>query len=188
MTRTIFRYLPVLISIMLTQACSNTRTTAPIPVENRSKATTVEDVEAGEVASSLPDVVKRPDRNEAGDSPETMRQTPVITALLDEAKLAEMNGNHQAESAIIERALRIEPKNPLLWNRLAAARMREGKWQQALNMARRSNSLAAGNYLLQLENWEIILQVKIKVDDRQGITEAEKVIRHLMTIVRFGEG
>ena len=40
----------------------------------------------------------------------------------------------------LERALRIEPRNPSLWHELAGVRLLEGHYEQADSLAQRSNS------------------------------------------------
>ena len=50
--------------------------------------------------------------------------------------------NYPAAAASIERALRIEPGNPLLWIELGKVRYAEGNHVQAENMGRRAASLS----------------------------------------------
>ncbi|NIO84261.1 MAG: tetratricopeptide repeat protein, partial [Candidatus Aminicenantes bacterium] len=82
-------------------------------------------------------------------------------------------------SATIERALRIEPKNPLLWQRLGYLHLQNHRWQQAIAMAQKSNTLAGGNRQLMVTNWKIIARAKNKIGDEQGAKEAEKIIQTL---------
>ncbi|MEJ2154345.1 MAG: tetratricopeptide repeat protein [Desulfobacteraceae bacterium] len=46
--------------------------------------------------------------------------------------------------ANLERAVRIEPRNPLLWQELARVQLEQGQYRQAENMAAKSNTLAGG--------------------------------------------
>ena len=169
------RYLATAFIILLLPACSTVKT-GPSAVEDRSRATGVEDL------GSAADLAKEKNRHAAGprDKNSTAGSgSPVIVALIGDAVRAEADGNRENAAATLERAIRIEPKNALLWNRLAGLRMRQGRWQQALNLARKSNSLAPGDYDLQLENWQLILQVKQKVKDGQGIRDAQQMIERL---------
>lgn len=50
--------------------------------------------------------------------------------------------NYSAAAASIERALRIEPANPLLWIELGKVRYAEGNHVQAENMGRKAISLS----------------------------------------------
>jgi tetratricopeptide (TPR) repeat protein len=104
---------------------------------------------------------------------------PAILALLDDAEQAEANGNAEAAAATLERALKIDQNNALIWNRLAGVHMRRGDLQQALVMARKSNTLATGDHSLQLENWFLILAIKQQTGDAAGVDEARRKIEEL---------
>lgn len=51
----------------------------------------------------------------------------------------------------MERALRIEPRNPYYWHTMAEIRLRQGKKEEAIQCCLKSNSLAFGNS--QLIRW-----------------------------------
>ena len=168
------RYLATVFVILLLPACSTVKP-GPSAVEDRSRAAGMEDIgTATDIAKENKGPATGP-----GVSSATGKASPAIVALMGEADRAETGGNRENAAATLERAIRIEPKNALLWNRLAGLRLRQGKWQQALNLARKSNSLAPGNYNLQLENWQLILEVKQKVRDVQGIRDAQQMIEQL---------
>ena len=167
---------------LLVSACSTTRN-APIPVENRSKSAVIQDAEGSTGLQPGPSDGSAVTSEDSMDSIQETESSPAIVALLEEANQAESEGDTASQIAILERAVRIEAKNAYLWNRLARANMRNGKWQQVLNMARRSNSLAGGNHQLQLDNWNLILQVKEKVNDKQGMLEAKEMIQKLRNLV-----
>ena len=80
----------------------------------------------------------------AGKAIDSQKET-VIASLINDAKQYSKKGKTEQAVATIERALRIEPKNALLWHQLAAARMQQQQWQQAIVMARKSNALAGAN-------------------------------------------
>lgn len=66
-------------------------------------------------------------------------------------------GDLNAASSSLERALRIEPNNPVLWNRLARVRLEQKQYEQATQMAKRSNSFAAADDAgLRRDNQDII--------------------------------
>lgn len=81
---------------------------------------------------------------------------PAVVALLDQAELQAQSGEGDQAAATLERALRIEPHNPWLWHRLAVLRLQQGRYQDAIELASRSNSLAAGDERLQNGNAEVI--------------------------------
>ena len=63
-------------------------------------------------------------------------------------------------AASLERALRIEPRNPRLWQELARVRLQQGDFAQAESMAARSNTWAGGDSTLRAENQRIIEQAR----------------------------
>jgi len=107
--------------------------------------------------------------------------SPAVVALLSDADKFVITGKNQEAVASIERAIRIEPKNPVLWHKLGQVRLQEGKWDQAIAMAKKSNVLAAGNRLLQSENWMIIAKAKEGQGDVAGATHAKDMAKQLRT-------
>ncbi|MFO1435970.1 MAG: tetratricopeptide repeat protein [Gammaproteobacteria bacterium] len=85
---------------------------------------------------------------------------PAVVALLDTAAAQANSGDADQAAATLERALRIEPKNPLLWHRLAVLRMQQGRYDQALELATRSNALANGDARLLQGNQQVIDQCR----------------------------
>ncbi len=63
--------------------------------------------------------------------------------------------NYPVAAASIERALRIEPGNPLLWIELGKVRYAEGNYVQAENMGRRAVSLSKAPQASS-SAWELI--------------------------------
>ncbi|MDK2846686.1 MAG: hypothetical protein PWP34_39 [Desulfuromonadales bacterium] len=95
-----------------------------------------------------------------------------VVALLGKARLQGEQGRLPEASASLERALRIEPRNPLLWQELARVRLAQGQYRQAENLAVKSNTLGYGNSVLCRENWRIIGQARTRLGDLQGAREA----------------
>lgn len=85
--------------------------------------------------------------------------TSAVESLLNDAKkYYEMKQFEQA-AALLERALRIEPRNPILWHNLAGIRLAQADWKRAANLATKSNTLAGNNNdykELRLRNWVIV--------------------------------
>jgi len=77
-------------------------------------------------------------------------------ALLDNALRHTESGNLEAAAATLERALRIEPRNPQLWYRLALIRLDQGQHKLAANLAAKSSSFAANNAVLINKNRDLI--------------------------------
>lgn len=81
---------------------------------------------------------------------------PAVIALLDDTDLMISQGDPGAAAVSVERALRLEPKNPWLWHRLAALKLAQGQWRQAGALAQKSNSLSAGRPALRRANADLI--------------------------------
>ena len=75
-------------------------------------------------------------------------------------------------AATLERALRIEPRNPRLWHELARVRLKQGEFTQAESVALRSSSWAGGDNALRAENWRLIAQAREARGDREGARAA----------------
>lgn len=108
--------------------------------------------------------------------------SPAVVALLDNAEKEIQVGRYDRAVASIERALRVEPQNALLWSKLASIRLAQRNWQQASVLAGRSNSLARNNHALQVQNWRIIAQSKAMLGDSAGAATARQ------KILQLGEG
>ncbi|HEY6093397.1 MAG TPA: tetratricopeptide repeat protein [Gallionellaceae bacterium] len=95
-----------------------------------------------------------------------------IVALLERAEGDSRAGQHEAAGALLERALRIEPRNPWLWHQLAQARLAQGQYAQAITLARKSNSFAAKQRRVQAENWQLIGNARVAQGDTAGAEQA----------------
>ena len=117
-----------------------------------------------EVPSEAPDKVIYP-------SPQT---SPAVVDLLNQARAATQQGQLQRAEILLERCVRIEPRNPSLWNYLAKLRLHQGHLQAAMNLAAKSNALAANNSKLKAANWRIIAHARYQNGDINGAKDAEQ--------------
>lgn len=117
-----------------------------------------------------------PAQTQAAPSPETpgpaqpLPSTPTPTpprpktlsaaskALVAQAQSQSAAGNDSLAAATIERALRIESDNPLLWLELAKIKQNEGNAPQAENLARKALSMATGDNKTQAAAWRLIAE------------------------------
>jgi predicted Zn-dependent protease len=114
-----------------------------------------------------------------GPAPAGVTGNPAVVALQDTAERQANAGQLDAAAASLERALRIESRNPVLWSNLALVRLEQGETQQAEYLAVKSNSLAPGNRDLQARNWQIVAQARRDRGDRAGARAAEQRARDL---------
>ena len=73
-----------------------------------------------------------------------------------------------------ERAIRIDPTNPDLWNLLARIQLNRSNFVQAEQLARKSNLLARGDRALQARNWRIISN---SLNERGQTEKAKKALQ-----------
>lgn len=132
-----FRALAVLAALLAASACvvqPPQRTPGPTPGPSEppvdTRPTPSPDVPVEPTPAPVPVPVPEPVLGAASASLVTAAQTQL------KAK------NYSAAAASIERALRIEPANPLLWIELGKVRYAEGSHVQAENMARKAVSLS----------------------------------------------
>jgi tetratricopeptide (TPR) repeat protein len=105
--------------------------------------------------------------------PSSSRQESVaIAGLMESARADSAAGRLANAAASLERALRIEPRNPRLWHELGRVRLRQGQFAQAESVAVRSNSWAADDAALRAENWRLIAESRTARGDHEGARDA----------------
>lgn len=97
-----------------------------------------------------------------------------VAGLMEGARAEAAAGRLASAAASLERALRIEPRNPRLWHELARVRLQQGEYAQAESVAARSNSWAGEDSALRAENWRLIAEAREARGDRAGAREARK--------------
>jgi len=95
----------------------------------------------------------------ASPSP-TARETTAVASLMESAHADAAAGRLPDAAATLERALRLEPRNPRLWQELARVRLAQRDYVQAEQLAQRSNSWAGSDSALRAENARIIEEAR----------------------------
>ena len=107
-------------------------------------------------------VVPVPDVAEPEPLPAPVIREPTLSAasqaLVKQAQIQMASNNYPVAASSIERALRIEPGNPLLWIELGKVRQAEGNYVQAENMARKAVSMAVNAPRTQSSAWALIAE------------------------------
>jgi Flp pilus assembly protein TadD len=78
------------------------------------------------------------------------------SALVNQARSSVTAGDYPGATATLERALRIEPANPLLWIELGQVHLRAGNPRLADSMARRAVTLAVGDPRTESAAWRLL--------------------------------
>ena len=106
-------------------------------------------------------------------------ETPAVASLIDNARLDSQAGRYSNAAASLERALRMEPRNPRLWQELSRVRLSQRDFAQAESCAQRSNSWAGSDTALRFQNWQLIAQARDARGDSAGakaaVDEAERL-------------
>ncbi len=97
-----------------------------------------------------------------------------VLALVTQARTDSSEAKYTTAAAGIERALRIEPRNPRLWQELARVRLAQGDPEQAEGLARRANTLAGGDRSLQAAGWRLISAARAARGDSDGAEAAAR--------------
>lgn len=98
---------------------------------------------------------------------------PAVVSLLNTASAQSRAGDQARAAATLERAIAIEPNNAWLWHRLADTRAKEGRLDQAVELAAKSNALATADRALQAQNWRLIAEVRRRQGDMGAAAAAE---------------
>ena len=88
------------------------------------------------------------------------QESPAVAGLLESARSDAAAGRLGSAAATLERALRIEPRNPRLWHELAKVRLRQADYSQAESLAARSNTYAGTDTELRAANQKIIADAR----------------------------
>src|SRR5450631_2265810 len=78
--------------------------------------------------------------------PREIRLSPATRSLVTQAQTQTAHGDLPAASSTLDRALRIEPNNPLLWIELGRLRLAESDAHQAEVCGRKALALASGDH------------------------------------------
>lgn len=106
--------------------------------------------------------------------------SPASRALVTQAQAQRKKGDLPGASVSLDRALRIEPNNPLLWIEMGRLRMDQRNYPQAENMGRKGLSMAVGDDSTQALAWQLIgeaLRAQGKNPQAQAAFDRAKALR-----------
>jgi tetratricopeptide (TPR) repeat protein len=130
-----------------------------VPAERRATAPVDEPRDPVPLAAPpLPIVAPAVSRQSVPPAQKQIHLGAAASALVAQALRQSGAGEHTAAAATIERALRIEPDNPLLWIELGQIRMAEGQPAQADGLYRKALALASGDSGVEARAWALIAQ------------------------------
>ena len=98
---------------------------------------------------------------------------PAVRELLAEAGSAETTGDYDRAAVLLERALRMQPRNPEILQQLAEVQLQKQDYEQALNFAVRSYDIGPRVGEICDRNWRTISVAREHLGDRNGSEQAE---------------
>ena len=153
----------VLLVVLLVAGCA---AQTPAPVVTGSPA-----------PAPAPSQPPNPAPTESGAPPvvrPATRESTAVASLMDSARADSAAGRLTNAAATLERALRIEPRNPRLWSELARVRFQQRDYAQAESTALRSESWAGKDNLLRADNWRLIAAARDARGDASGAQQARE--------------
>jgi len=101
-------------------------------------------------------------------------QNPAVKKLLADAGSAETDGNYAQAVSLLERALRIQPRDPEILQQMAELQLQKQDYQQALNFAVRSYEIGPRVGEICDRNWRTISVAREHLGDQSGSRQAEQ--------------
>jgi len=106
--------------------------------------------------------------------PKQFHLSAATAALVAQAHKQEAAAAYEPAAATLERALRIEPGNPLLWIELGQVRLSENNASQANGMGHKALALATGDAQAQSSAWRLIADTLRAQNRNQEAAEADQ--------------
>lgn len=136
-------------------------------------------------AESPDDVVDSRVRDPARQDSEGVQvfplQNPAVKELLADAETAESMGDFGQAATLLERALRIQPRDPEILQSLAEVNLQISDYEQALNFAARSYDLGPRVGEICSRNWHTISVSREQLGDSNGSREAATKAKQCMS-------
>lgn len=146
-----------LIASLLLTACATAP--PPAPVEERSE---------------VEEEVRQPAQDDTAGVQVFPLQNPAVKTLLAQAGEAENQGRYEDAALLLERALRIQPRDPELLQQMAEVQVQKKDYDQALSFAVRSYDAGPRVGKICARNWRTISLARENLGDDSGSREAEK--------------
>jgi len=101
-------------------------------------------------------------------------QNPAVKELLADAGQAESEGDYDQAAVLLERALRIQPRDPEILQHMAEVQLRKKDYDQALTFAVRSYDIGPRVGEICSRNWRTISVARGHLGDNNGSRQAEQ--------------
>lgn len=101
-------------------------------------------------------------------------QNPAVKELLADAGQAENGGDYEQAAVLLERALRIQPRDPEILQHMAEVQLQKRDYEQALTFAVRSYDIGPRVGEICSRNWRTISVARGYLGDNSGSEQAER--------------
>lgn len=155
--RRLFTLLISVASALLLGACASTQDGWPTPDD-----------------SEVDTRVREPAKQDSEGVQVFPLQNPAVKELLASAGNAESNGDYGQAATLLERALRIQPRDPEILQSMAEIQLQMKDYGQALNFATRSYDVGPRVGEICSRNWRTIGVSREYLGDHSGSVEAEQ--------------
>ncbi|MGD8359398.1 MAG: tetratricopeptide repeat protein [Lysobacterales bacterium] len=118
--------------------------------------------------------VREPARQDSAGVQVFPLQNPAVKELIADASAAEDTGDYKQAAVLLERALRIQPRDPQLLQSMAEVQLRMKDYEQALNFAVRSYDSGPRVGEICSRNWRTIGVAREHLGDTSGARLAEQ--------------
>lgn len=95
-----------------------------------------------------------------------------VRGLINKAQKQSASGKHQAACVTLERAIRVDSSNPLVWRNMAIVKYRMRDYAAAESMSLRSLSFVHNRGSLYRNNWKLIADARRAMGDKAGAKKA----------------
>ncbi len=112
-------------------------------------------------------------RKRENTPPTRKRLSPAILALITDADKSSRAGDLDSAVVTLERALRIDSRNPLLTYKLARVRLQQSKSRLAESLAKKAALLSANDRALKKRAWYLISEARKQQKNFHGAKEAK---------------
>jgi len=141
--------------------------TPPPPVRPQTPASAPDDT-----SQDVQKKVREPARQDSQGVQVFPLQNPAVKSLMEQAEEAEAEGDFDRAVVSLERAMRIQPRDPEILQAMAEVQLHKKDYEQALNFAVRSYDSGARVGELCSRNWRTISVARERMGDRHGADEA----------------
>lgn len=126
--------------------------------------------------------VREPARQDSDGVQVYPLRNPAVEELVGEADEAEAVGDLDQAAVLLERALRIQPRNPEILQLMAEIQLQKKDYEQALTFATRSYDIGPRVGEICSRNWRTISVARDYMGNPSGAAEAEEKALSCMNI------